>query len=135
MHITDQTIEAFIKELPAHRKAAILTLIEIMKKITKREPKLWGNVIGFGKLYYRYATGHDGYMPIIGLANRKQAITLYLSYELEKFPELKELGKHKIGKSCLYIQNLAEINQTVLVNLINKAYNQALAYSFVQLIE
>jgi len=135
LDITSNSIESYIKDLPGNRRSDILWLIQQMETISKRKPKLWGSIIGFGKLYYRYPTGNDGYMPMIALSSRKQAITLYLSFDLEKESELKNLGTFKIGKSCLYIKKLADVNLKVLTIIIKKAYLQSLAYDFVKVIE
>lgn len=135
LDITNNSIDTYIKDLPENRRSDILWLIQQMETISKREPKLWGSIIGFGKLYYRYPTGNDGYMPIIALSSRKQAITLYLSFDLAKESELENLGTFKIGKSCLYIKKLADVNLKVLTIIIKKAYLQSLAYDFVKVIE
>jgi hypothetical protein len=121
--------------MPASRKEDVHWIVSQMEKITQRKPKLWGSIIGFGRLYYRYPTGNDGYMPILGLANRKQAITLYLSFTLETYPELHKLGKHKTGKSCLYIQRLADVDLEVLIKMMKKAYQETIGYSIVKVIE
>jgi hypothetical protein len=124
-----------MEQLPKDRYEAIVWLVNEMKIITKREPKLWGTIIGFGKLYYKYKTGNDGYMPIIGLSNRKQAITLYLSYDIESYEELNTLGKCTYGKGCLYIKKLSDVDLNVLRTLMQKAYVNTLKYEFVTLIE
>jgi hypothetical protein len=121
--------------MPASRKEDVHWIVSQMEKITQRKPKLWGSIIGFGRLYYRYPTGNDGYMPILGLANRKQAITLYLSFTLETYPELHKLGKHKTGKSCLYIQRLADVDLDVLIKMMKKAYQETIGYAIVKVIE
>jgi hypothetical protein len=74
-------------------------------------------------------------MPILGLSNRKQAITLYLSFTLENYPELKKLGKHKAGKSCLYIKQLTDVDLDVLINMMKKAYQETIGYAIVKVIE
>ena len=71
VEVTNQSIKVFLKTIDALRTPDILWIINAMEAITKRQPKLWGTMVGFGKLYYRYRTGHDGYMPILGFANRK----------------------------------------------------------------
>jgi len=135
MKITKQSIETYLKTISPNRIKDIETLIQLMQTISQRKPKLWGSIIGFGKLYYRYPTGNDGYMPLLGLSNRKQAITLYLSFDLEKYQELKYLGKYTTGKSCLYIKKLSKVDMVTLHQLIKKAYHDALSYPFIKLIE
>jgi hypothetical protein len=135
LSITHASIESFLQDLPANRKSDIEWLVEQMRNITKREPKQWGSIIGFGKLHYQYPTGHQGDMPILGLANRKQTITLYLSLNIEQYPELKALGKVTFGKSCLYIKALKDVNQLLLIKLMKKGYQESIAYPFVKVIE
>ncbi len=135
LDVTNQSIESYLDQLSAQRRSDILWLVESMEKIAKRKPKLWGSIIGFGRLYYRYPTGNDGYMPIIALSSRKQAITLYLSFDLEKEPLLKTLGNYTIGKSCLYIKRLDDIDRKVLLAVIQQSYRKTLQYDFVKVIE
>lgn len=135
LDVTHNSIDSYLQNLPDNRRPDVLWLVEKMQKISKRKPKLWGSIIGFGRLYYRYPTGNDGYMPIIALSSRKQALTLYLSFNLEKEVELKNLGIYKIGKSCLYIKKLSDVNLKVLVTVMKKAYQQSLAYDFIKVIE
>ena len=132
MMITNQEIKSFIDELSEPRKSEILKLCDIMQKVTKKEPKLWGTILGFGSLHYKYPTGREGDMPIIGLASRKNAITLYLSYDIEKYEELKKLGKYTHGKGCLYIKKLTDVNLNILENLISHAAHDVLNLSFMK---
>ncbi|MGA0097561.1 MAG: DUF1801 domain-containing protein [Bacilli bacterium] len=135
MEVTNQSIQGFLKSIDASRLADILWIINAMEVITKRQPKLWGTIVGFGKLYYRYRTGHDGYMPILGFANRKLAITLYLSFDIQASPLLKQLGRYTAGKACLYIKRLSDINTDVLKQLIKLSYQESIGYDFVKVIE
>jgi hypothetical protein len=135
LDITNDSIQSYMDAMPASRKEDVHWIVSQMEKITQRKPKLWGSIIGFGRLYYRYPTGNDGYMPILGLANRKQAITLYLSFTLETYPELHKLGKHKTGKSCLYIQRLADVDLDVLIKMMKKAYQETIGYGIVKVME
>ncbi|MDG0887990.1 DUF1801 domain-containing protein [Paracholeplasma manati] len=135
MDITNESIQSYIEQLSADRYEAILWIVNEMKQITNREPKLWGTIIGFGKLYYKYKTGHDGHMPILALSSRKQAITLYLTYHIEQYEEIKTLGKCTYGKGCLYIKKLSDVDLNVLKRLMRKSYEDALKYDFITLIE
>jgi hypothetical protein len=129
--ITNQKIDEFIQAIPEPRHSDIVKLVELGKKLTQKEPKLWGTIIGFGSLHYKYKTGHEGDMPLFGLANRKQAITLYVSYSLDKYPELEKLGKFSKGVGCLYIKKLSDINMDVLESLITDAISDTMEISFV----
>jgi Domain of unknown function (DU1801) len=95
-------------------------ILEMMKKITKEEPKMWGpSIVGFGSYHYKYASGHEGDMCIAGFSPRKEALTIYILPGFEKYDSLmKKLGKYKTGKSCLYIKKLADVDIKVLTELI-----------------
>lgn len=131
MEISNQSVQDFVNQIEEPRKTDILKLMEIAQRLTQKEAKMWGTIIGYGNLHYKYKTGHEGDMPLFGLANRKQAITLYVSYTLEKYPQLKQLGKFSMGKSCLYIKKVSDINLDVLESLITDAIKDTLAISFV----
>lgn len=135
MEITKTNIDEYISELEEPRKSDILLLIDLFKEVSNKEAKLWGSIVGFGNLHYKYKTGREGNMPLIGLANRKVAITLYLSYSISEYPELSRLGKHKVSKSCLYIKKLSDINIDVLKEILIKAVNEVLDYDIITVIE
>jgi len=135
LDITNPSIDDYIESITDPRKKDLLWLVSQMETITKRKPKLWGSIVGFGRLYYRYPTGNDGYMPILAFANRKQAITLYLSFDIAKFKALTKLGKHTIGKSCLYIKTLDDIDRKVLITIMELAYKETMKYQFIKVIE
>jgi hypothetical protein len=135
MEITNSNIEFFINNLDPERKNDIVALVDLIKEITNKEPKLWGSIIGFGRLKYVYKSGHSGEMPLVGLASRKQSITLYLSYDINKFYELNNLGKYKTGKGCLYIKKLEDINIDVMRSLIKDAIRDTISLDFISEIE
>ena len=135
MEITKNDITEYIQNLDPKRKEDMLHLIDLMEKITHLKPKLWGSIVGFGKLHYQFKTGHSGDMPIIGLASRKQAITLYLSFDIGAYDELKQLGLVTYSKSCLYIKSLKDVNLEILKRLIEKTTVDALKYDFITRIE
>ena len=121
---TPASVEDFVKAIDdPKRREDCLTLIALMKKTTKCEPKMWGaSIVGFGDHHYRYASGHEGDTFILGFSPRKDAITVYLGPGLDRFREtLDQLGKHKTGKGCLYIRRLEDVNQSVLATLLKKA--------------
>jgi hypothetical protein len=91
-----------------------------MQAITKEEPKMWGSsIIGFGDYHYKYASGRGGDFFLTGFSPRKQNLALYLMGGLENQKDLlKKLGKHKTGKSCLYIKSLNDIDKKVLKEMI-----------------
>jgi hypothetical protein len=111
----------FIESLnDEQKKKDSLELLALMKEVTGSEPKMWGDsIIGFGNYHYKYASGREGDWFLTGFSPRKQNMTIYLMCELEKQPGLsEELGKFKIGKSCLYFKQLGDLNTEVLKKLI-----------------
>lgn len=94
-------------------------LIELMQHITGQEPKMWGpTIIGFGNYHYKYTSGHEGDAPILGFSPRKAAISLYVFTGLDEHKLLLEgLGKYKIGKACIYIKKLSDIDTKQMTKL------------------
>ena len=135
MEVTSKDMKAFLETVEDKRKDDVLKLIEIGKRLTNKEPVMWGTMVGFGKLHYKYASGHEGDMFLFGFANRKQALTLYMSYDINQFEELKDLGTYKTGKGCLYIKKLSDVNLDVLEKLIIKATNQLKQSEFITVIK
>lgn len=106
------------------RKKDAFTLLELMKKITKSEPSMWGtSIIGFGDYHYKYASGREGDWFITGFSPRKQSMSLYIMSGFGKYQEiLSKLGKYKTSVSCLYINKLDDINMDVLHELIESSF-------------
>jgi hypothetical protein len=117
---TDVNVEEFISRADneVKRKDSFL-LVDFFKSITGYEPIMWGpTIIGFGQYHYKYASGHEGDMPIAAFSPRKDSIVLYFSPEFENRKRLLEkLGKHKSGKGCVYIKKLDDINLSVLEDM------------------
>ena len=102
------------------RRRDCLELLELMEQISGEPPRMWGaSIVGFGKYRYRYASGRSGTWFRVGFASRKTALTLYFMLALDRQAErLAALGKHKRGKSCVYVKQLADVETSVLVELI-----------------
>ena len=100
-----------------------LSVLELMKNITGEPAVMWGKaIVGFGSFHYRGKTSEGDWFPV-GFSPRKQNLVLYLHCILEEQTALLEkLGKHKIGKSCLYLKKLDDIHIPTLKKLIKKAY-------------
>ena len=97
------------------RKSDSITLLAILERITGYKPYISGSIIGFGKYHYKYASGCEGDSAVIAFSPRKQNLVVYIMPGFEQFTGLlKELGKHKLGKSCLYLNKLQNINLDVL---------------------
>jgi hypothetical protein len=105
------------------RRRDCLTIVEMMSKATKSEPKMWGtSIVGFGTRRLKYSSGREIDWMIIGFSPRKQDLTLYLSNCGPLREEvLAKLGKHKTGKGCLYLKALDDVHLPTLKKLIADA--------------
>lgn len=101
------------------KKADSYQLLELMKKWSGYEPKMWGpTMTGFGSYHYKYASGHEGDAMVIGFSPRKPEFSLYVSAPGDDNQNLIEnLGKFKMGKACIYVKKLSDINLDVLEKL------------------
>ena len=95
-------------------------LLALMRDITGEAPKMWGSsIVGFGSYHYRYASGREGDWPIVGFAPRKQNLVLYIMPGFAQYDDLlARLGKYRTGKSCLYVNKLDDVDESVLAKLI-----------------
>ena len=121
---TDQSAEAFLNGLTDENKRRdAFTILELMRKISQAEPKMWGaSIIGFGDYHYKYASGREGDWFQIGFSPRKQDLTLYLIQGFKQYGDLlAKLGKFKTSKGCLYIRRLSDIDLPTLEVLIKKS--------------
>lgn len=121
---TVESVSDFLKRVEDKgRRDDCLTVIDIMKDVTKEEPTMWGSsIVGFGRYHYKYESGREGEWMITGFSPRKNDLTLYIMGGLDAFPDvMKRLGKHKTGKSCLYIKKLADVDLKVLKELVEKS--------------
>ncbi len=99
-------------------------LLEIFETTTGFPPKMWGgSIIGFGSYHYKYASGREGDFLLVGFSPRKNAISLYLSCDIENQHRdlIGKLGKFKNGKSCIYIKSTADIDMKILKELIRES--------------
>ena len=123
---TNKSVDQFLKKVENQTKREdSLKIIELMKEVTKEEPVMWGDsIVGFGSYHYKYASAREGDWFLVGFSPRKQNLTVYLMTGFEKYQEiLKNLGKYKTGKPCLYINKLKEINIQSLRELILESVN------------
>ena len=121
---TEASVESYFETIadPARRKDCE-ALSKLMSKATKEPPKMWGtSIVGFGSIHYKYESGREGDTCLVGFASRKGDISIYGLNAAPSHAELlAKLGKHKSGKGCLYIRNLADIDLKVLETLISGA--------------
>ncbi|MBK6485994.1 MAG: DUF1801 domain-containing protein [Gemmatimonadetes bacterium] len=121
---TTVSVTAFLDGVadPA-RQADCRRVATMMKKVTGEKPTMWGaSIVGFGTYRYQYESGKTGDWPITGFSPRKQELTLYIMPGFERYASLLEqLGKHRHGKSCLYIKRLSDIDFDVLTELVTES--------------
>jgi hypothetical protein len=118
------SVAAFIGALPDPiKRADAKALVKLMQSAASEKPKIWGpSIIGFGSYHYRYESGREGDMPLIGFSPRKAATVLYnLLGSSDSAALLAKLGKHTTGKGCLYIKMLSDVDQQVLQALAAKS--------------
>lgn len=106
-----------------------LTILRLMEDVTGYPAQIWGdNIVGFGKYRYRYASGQTGEWPLVAFSPRKQNLTLYIMAGFEQYESLMtRLGKHKTGKSCLYINKIEDIDLNVLRELVRASVAHMIA--------
>ncbi len=118
-------VMAFLQAIPEARKREdAIALMQMMWEATGQDPVMWGTaIVGFDQYHYKYESGHEADMCLIGFSPRKQNLTLYLTQDFDKYEKLlSKLGKHKTSKACIYINKLDDIDTAVLKNLIAETY-------------
>lgn len=120
----EASVEEFLHQVePAQKRTDAQAICALMQAATGAEPKMWGSsIIGFGHHLYKYESGRTGDWMLVGFSPRKQNLTLYIMPGFEQYEGLlRKLGKHKIGKACLYINKLADVDLAVLKELIEQS--------------
>ncbi|MHA1559868.1 MAG: DUF1801 domain-containing protein [Alphaproteobacteria bacterium] len=108
---------------PDQKRQDATAINTMMRRVTGELPKMWGDsIIGFGHHHYKYESGREGDWFLVGFAPRKANLVLYIMPGFEEYkPLMKNLGKHRIGKSCLYINKLADVDLKVLEKLVARS--------------
>lgn len=108
------------------KRADCKAIAKMMREATGKRAKMWGTaIVGYDKYDYKYASGRSGTFMITGFSPRAQNIAVYIMPGFSKFAGLmKKLGKHKTGKSCLYIRRLDDVDEKVLLRLIKESVNE-----------
>ena len=122
--LNDASVTDFLNSVDnVEKRKDCFVLVDMMREITGAEPKMWGTaIVGFGTYHYRYASGREGDWMQVGFSPRKQSLTLYIMSGFSRYDELmKKLGKHKTGKSCLYVNRLSDVDPVVLRKLIKES--------------
>ena len=121
---TKLSVAKFIETIPDEtRRADAKTLVKMMQNASGEKPTMWGPVIvGFGSVHYKYDSGREGDMPMIGFSPRKAASVLYGAIGFTGADALlAKLGKHSTGKGCLYIKKLSDVDQKVLQAMLGRS--------------
>ncbi len=121
---TDISVSEFLDGVEnVQRREDTLEIVEMMTQITGHVPQMWGaSLIGFGKYQYQYRSGHKGEFPLVSVSPRARNVTVYIMPGFDQFESLmNRLGKYKTGKSCLYLNRLADVDRSVLSELITKS--------------
>lgn len=104
------------------RRADCEALVDLLTRVTGAEPVMWGrSIVGFDRYHYRYASGHEGDAALVGFASGRRQITLYLAPGFENDDTramLARLGRHALGKGCLYLKRLSDVDVAVLEELV-----------------
>ncbi|WP_338548988.1 DUF1801 domain-containing protein [Roseovarius phycicola] len=119
---TQQSVADFVTNVePERRRKDAETLVPFFRDVTGFEPVMWGSsIIGYGRYHYVYASGREGDFLATGFSPRKSALSIYIMPGYTDFGNvLERLGKHKIGKSCLYINKLDDVDMNVLAELVH----------------
>ena len=118
---TDASVEDYIaSRANEQQRSDCLELMALLKKVTQQPPKMWGpSIVGYGSYRYTYESGRTGEAPLAGFAIRGRELVVYLVTEGDKQKSLlSKLGQHKIGKTCLYFKQLADLDKSVLEQLV-----------------
>ena len=120
----DLSVKAFLDAIEDERRRRdCWTVVDLMRKVTKVDAKMWGtNIVGFGRYLYTYASGRSGEWPVVAFSPRKNDLTLYLRLGASESDQLlSKLGKHKVGKGCLYLKKLEDVDMAVLEALVKQS--------------
>ncbi|MEX2029657.1 MAG: DUF1801 domain-containing protein [Anaerolineales bacterium] len=118
---TNASVEDYIaSRANEEQRVDCKALMSILSRITKQHPKMWGpSIVGYGSYRYTYESGRTGEMCLAGFAIRGRELVVYVVAEGKEQQELlSRLGKHRMGKSCLYFKRLADLDKTVLEQLV-----------------
>ena len=124
---TDMKVSDYIANIEDDsRRADCQKILDMMGRVSGYDPKIWGTslksgIVGFGNYHYKYDSGREGDSLRTGFSSRAQNISIYIMPGYQDFDdELSRLGKHKMGKSCLYIKRLSDVDETVLEEIVTK---------------
>ncbi|WP_282943718.1 DUF1801 domain-containing protein [Cellulomonas endometrii] len=122
---TEADVHAFLAEAsPAARRRDAGTLLALLERVTGEQPVMWGpSIVGFGRYAYRYGSGRTGEWPAASFSPRKAATTVYLMDGVEAHADdLAALGPHTVGKGCLYLKDLEQVDLAVLERVLARSW-------------
>jgi Domain of unknown function (DU1801) len=117
---TEASVESYLSAIGDEaRRKDCEALAKLMTKATREQPKMWGtSIVGFGSYHYKYESGREGDSCLTGFSSRKGDISVYLASFPGQEELLAKLGKHKMGKGCLYLRKLSDVDLKVLEQLV-----------------
>jgi hypothetical protein len=123
---TGTSVESFLGDIEDEaRRRDARVFLDLMKRITGESAKMWGGgIVGFGKYHYKYESGHEGDTCLTSFAPRKNEFSIYLNgtyfpgMDAKRQQLLDRLGKHRMGKACLYVKRATDIDLKVLEQLV-----------------
>ena len=121
---TAASVEEFLNGIENRtRREDGLAMLDLMREVTGEEARMWGgSIVGFGSYHYVYESGREGDAMLTGFSPRKQNLAIYVMPGFSAYDSLLDkLGKHKTGKSCLYINKLADVDLKVLRTLVRRS--------------
>ncbi len=124
---TDASVAEYIANIADDkRRQDFGEAVKLMAEATGYEPKMWGeHIVGFGSYHYKYDSGREGDSSLVALASRASSITFYLGTEFEDRDELiAKFGKHKVSGGCFHVKKLADIDKSVLVEMVKNSVEQ-----------
>lgn len=129
---TGKSVTEFVTQLDDPQKRAdSKILVAMMTRLTGEKPKMWHpGIVGFGQFHYKYGSGREGEMPLAAFSPRKTEFSIYLNGREDEEPRnelLARLGKHRMGKGCLYVKRLDQVDLVVLEQLVSQAMQSARA--------
>ncbi len=122
--VTKESVQGFLKKIPdEQRRKDCQVVLKLMEEVTGAKAVMWGpSIVGFGRYRYKYESGREAEWMVTGFSPRKNDLTLYIMPGFEQVPDLmKRLGKHKTGKSCLYLKKLEDVDLKVLKKLVSQS--------------
>jgi hypothetical protein len=124
---TDASVEGYIASRASEQQRDDChELMALLEKVTQQPPRMWGpSIVGYGSYKYTYDSGRTGEAPLAGFAIRGRELVVYLVAEGEKQRSLlSKVGKHKMGKSCLYFKRLSDLDKSVLERLVVESISE-----------